>query len=209
MFTNIAGKEGLVIGGGRTAFGKVRRLLSFGPVLKVVAPEFCPELLEMCRDDAKSHQLNLVCREFSKEDIADDLAFVIAASDHPEVNRLAASVCDGKRIPVNVVDVPGECSFFFPSLVQRGRLTIGISTGGASPSAAIYLRKKIEQTLDDGIGDILDYMAKRRDAVREAFPREKLRKEAYGKMFQKCLELGRPLEPEEEAEILFPKISLP
>ncbi len=231
MFTDITGKEGLIIGGGKTALGKVRHLLAWEPVLKIVAPEFCPELLELAKTESAaaegqqctggseeqasdtlaktesaaalgSCRVTLVCREFLSEDIKDDLAFVIAASDQPDVNCLAASICREKRIPVNVVDVPEECTFYFPSLVKRGRLTVGISTGGASPSAAIYVRKEIEKILDDGIGDILDYLAGRRGFVKETIDSESLRKEAFSRLFYRCLECGRPLNCEEEDEIL-------
>ncbi len=196
MFVSLEGKEGLVIGGGKTALGKVRHLMPFGPVLKIVAREFCPEILGLCEG------MELIRRDFVPEDIQDDLAFVIAASDDDGANRLAASICRRKRIPVNVVDVPKECTFFFPSLVERGRLTVGISTGGASPSAAIHVRKEIESLLDDRLGNILDYLAMRRGPLKEMLTEESHRKEVFSRLFERCLEMGRPLTEEEEGELI-------
>ncbi len=202
LFVSIEGQEGLVIGGGKTALGKVRHLLEWRPSLTVVAPRFCPELLDLGEKEDNAELLRLIRREFSEDDIHDHLAFVIAASSDEQVNRLAASICRKRRIPVNVVDVPGECTFFFPSLVKRGRLTIGISTGGASPSAAIHVRKQIEENLEDGIDKILDYLAGRRDFVKESIEEEALRKKAFSRLFERCMELGRGLDDEEEADVL-------
>ncbi len=214
LFMDLEGKKGLVIGGGKTALGKVRHLLDFGPDLTVIAPEFCPELIEAAATlssadssdsnpkDPQSGRLILEYREFCPEDIREDLTFVIAATDRGEVNRLAASICREKRIPVNVVDVPKECTFFFPSLVRQGRLCVGISTGGASPSAAIHMRRRIEEILPEGIGDILDYLAEKRSLIKESFVSEKERGEAYRQFFLQCLQQGRGLSEEEEKELL-------
>ncbi len=212
MFVSIEGKEGLIIGGGKTALGKVQHLLAWGPSLTVVAPEFCPELLDLAESlkqniQNSSHKetkdlFRLIQREFSKEDIHRNLAFVIAASSDEQVNRLAASLCRKISVPVNVVDVPEESTFFFPSLVKRGRLVIGISTGGASPSAAIHVRRKIEQNMDDNIEEILDYLAQRRSFVKKSIKDEALRKRVFSGLFERCMELGRGLKEEEEEKVI-------
>src|SRR5512136_621311 len=36
-------------------------------------------------------------------------------------------------------------SFIVPSIFQRGSLTIAVSTGGASPAAAVRIRQKLER----------------------------------------------------------------
>ncbi|MBQ9991151.1 MAG: NAD(P)-dependent oxidoreductase [Lachnospiraceae bacterium] len=40
FFIDIEGREGLIIGGGKHALEKVRRLLPYGPVLRVIASKF-------------------------------------------------------------------------------------------------------------------------------------------------------------------------
>lgn len=44
---------------------------------------------------------------------------------------------------VNVEDVPELCDFYFTSFVQRGDLTIAVSTNGASPTLASRVREYI------------------------------------------------------------------
>ena len=50
----------------------------------------------------------------------------------------------------NVVDVPDQCDFYYPAVVQRGDLQIAISTSGQSPSFAQKLRKQLEQQFGPG-----------------------------------------------------------
>jgi precorrin-2 dehydrogenase/sirohydrochlorin ferrochelatase len=46
---------------------------------------------------------------------------------------------------VNVVDTPALCDFIVPSVVERGRLVIAASTGGAAPSLARKIRERLER----------------------------------------------------------------
>ena len=64
--------------------------------------------------------------------------------------RLAARA---RGIPLNVVDVPEECDFYTPSIVDRAPLTIAISTEGDAPVLARLVRAKIEAMLSPDVGD--------------------------------------------------------
>ena len=104
-----------------------------------------------------------------------------------------------RRIPVNAVDDKDNCTFLFPALVRRGPLSIGISTGGASPTAAVYVKEKIEAALPggDGWNGILEYLAARRAPVRASVPDETARARLFAALFDACMEKGRPLEQAE------------
>ncbi len=194
FFVDIKGKSGLIIGGGRIASHKVEKLLPFEPELTVIAPEIVPELLENPALDCK-------VRAFRKEDLEGRL-FVVAASDDKELNQYAAKLCREKNILVNVVDEREECGFIFPSLVKEGKLTVGISTEGASPRIAADIRSKIAQELPDHMEQILDYLMQLRiqakGRILEAGKRTGVLKEAA----RLCMERNRPLS-EEETEQLF------
>ena len=47
-----------------------------------------------------------------------------------------------RRIFCNVEDVPELCTFILPALHRRGDITIAVSTGGASPALAQWLRDR-------------------------------------------------------------------
>ena len=159
FFVQLEGARGLLVGGGRVAPRKAEKLLPFGAQLTVGAPCICPPL-------AALPGLTLCRRAFADSDLSPAPDFVIAATGDRALDRRIAALCRTRRILVNVVDDPAACGFYFPALVQRGRLCIGISTGGASPTAAAWLRQKIEALLPPGFDGILDRLAARREAVK-------------------------------------------
>lgn len=181
FFIQLEGARGLLVGGGRVALRKAEKLLPFGAQLTVVAPCICPPL-------AALPGLTLCRRAFAGSDLSPAPDFVIAATGDRALDRRIAALCRTRRILVNVVDDPAACGFYFPALVQRGRLCIGISTGGASPTAAAWLRQKIEALLPPGFDGILDRLAARREAVKAEGGSEAKRAERLQQAF--ALELA-------------------
>lgn len=181
FFIQLEGAHGLLVGGGRVALRKAEKLLPFGAQLTVVAPRICPPL-------AALPGLTLCRRAFADSDLSPAPDFVIAATGDRALDRRIAALCRARRILVNVVDDPAACGFYFPALVQRGRLCIGISTGGASPTAAAWLRQKIEALLPPGFDGILDRLAARREAVKAEGGSEAKRAERLQQAF--ALELA-------------------
>ena len=89
-----------------------------------------------------------------------------------------------------MVDDLALCSFVFPALVRRGELSVGISTGGASPPARRrYIRRLVEEQVPDGFEEILDFLAARRAQLKSALPAER-RSAAYAALFSRCMELA-------------------
>ena len=181
FFIQLEGTRVLLVGGGRVALRKAEKLLPFGAQLTVVAPCICPPL-------AALPGLTLCRRAFADSDLSPAPDFVIAATGDRALDRRIAALCRTRRILVNVVDDPAACGFYFPALVQRGRLCIGISTGGASPTAAAWLRQKIEALLPPGFDGILDRLAARREAVKAEGGSEAKRAERLQQAF--ALELA-------------------
>lgn len=193
IFINLEGRRVLIAGGGHVALRKAERLSPYGADIFAVAPEFIPGF-------AGIPGVTLLERRFEPGDI-DGAALVIAATDDPELNAAVSELCRWENVPVNVVDDIEKCSFVFPSLVRRGELSVGISTGGASPSAAQYVRRGVEQLVPEGFEGILDFLSAHRAEVKAALPPER-RARAYAGLFERCMELGRALSEEEFEEYL-------
>ena len=175
------------------ALRKAERLSPYGADIFAVAPEFIPGF-------AGIPGVTLLERRFEPGDI-DGAALVIAATDDPELNAAVSELCRWENVPVNVVDDIEKCSFVFPSLVRRGELSVGISTGGASPSAAQYVRRGVEQLVPEGFEGILDFLSTHRAEVKAALPPER-RAAAFAALFERCLERGGPLSEAEFAAFL-------
>ena len=194
FFVDIGGADGLVVGGGTVALRKVEKLLPYSPRLTVVAPELRPEL-------EKLSGLTILRRAVQPEDV-EGRAFVIAAAGDRMVNREISRLCRERNIPVNVVDNKLESSFLFPCLIKRGSLSVGISTGGDSPSAAIYWKERFGALIPGQMEEILDYLARERLVIKEAVPQPQRREALLKTLFAACMERCRPLTPEEQAEIV-------
>ena len=185
LFTDLSGKSVLVVGGGIVALRKVEKLLPFTPILTVVAPDICAELRRL-------PALDLCERAFRPGDEA-NRSLVIAATNDRALNREISLLCREKQIPVNVVDDPELCTFLFPALIQRGSLTIGISTGGSSPTAAIGLKEQIQQLLPERFDEILDFLHQERVRMRASIPSEHQRHLLLKQLYAAAMTAGRPL----------------
>jgi len=195
IFVELEGRTVLIVGGGAVARHKAQALLPFGPRLVVVAPELQPELLEIPGVQFRMHA-------FCPEDLDCDPVFAVAATDDLTVNRQVAAACRARCIPVNIVDADNGGDFPFPALVKRGDLTVGISTGGASPRAAGFLRRKIEEILPEKTPELLRYLRKSREVIREELPASTARTKLIQAVADAALQKGEPLTPEEEQAVL-------
>lgn len=186
LFVDLEGKNVLIVGGGKVAMRKVEKLIPFGCRVTVVSGKI--------RDEIRAMDACVFQRDFEDGDV-DNRDLVIAATDEPALNTRVCNLAKEKKIPVNSVDDKKNCTFLFPALVKRGKLTVGVCSSGASPSAAKWVKKQVEDVLPDKTEEILDYL----DDLRGRFPAGKTRQEMLGKAFEMCMRKGAPLTEEEES----------
>lgn len=141
VFLDIKGKTCVVVGGGEVAERKALSLLSAGASVKVISPKTTKTLNSL----SKEGSIERLRRKYKKGDL-NGAVLAIGASDSNEVNKAVYEEAQEARIPVNVVDDPAHCGFIVPSVVQRGGLTIAISTGGRSPLLAKTIRQELEKS---------------------------------------------------------------
>ena len=193
LFFDLSGQTGLVVGGGPVAFRKARVLLDFGPRLLVCAPSFLPELEAL-------PGVERLPVPFSPE-LLNGVSLAIAATDCREVNHTVAQLCHARAIPVDVADSRAESSFLFPAVVRRGRLSVGISTGGASPAACAYVRQTLDDALSPALEPILDWLEEVREIYKARLPAQE-RSAFFACLFRAALDAGRPLSPAETDALL-------
>jgi siroheme synthase-like protein len=88
-------------------------------------------------------------------------------------------LCKEKNIPINAVDMKEECSFIFPAMIQEKDFLIAISSGGQSPAAAAYVKKKIKGQLPEYYGDMVEQLGQYRDYVLDHVDTAAKRKEIF------------------------------
>jgi precorrin-2 dehydrogenase / sirohydrochlorin ferrochelatase len=130
---DLNGRDCLVVGGGKVGHEKITGLLACGARVTVVAPEIS--------DAVKALPVQLLPREYRASDL-DGRRLVVAATSVEDVNRRVFADAEERNLFCNVADVPELCSFILPAVHRQGPVVIAVSTGGASPALAQWLRDR-------------------------------------------------------------------
>jgi len=170
LFHAIHDQRVLVVGAGRMALRRCKKLLGYGIQVDVVAPKIIPELRALL----EQHKQNYLAENFSAIHIEKPF-FVVAATDQRELNARIVALCKEKKIPVNVVDDPAACDFIFPMAVDREPLSIAIASGGASPILSRLLKNLIHGLVPASYGNLAALVGRYRNTVREKIPEESKR----------------------------------
>ena len=178
FFVDVENQNCLVVGGGVVALRKIEKLLPFNPNITVVSPKVHKEILSI-------ENINIIKRKFDFNDLKEK-SFVITATDDKTLNKEIYNSCEENNIPVNTVDDKDNCSFIFPALARNNGVTVAISTSGKSPLYANYLRKKIENLIQDS-ESIVDNLSKYREKIKNEISLEKNRKVAFEKLLEYSL----------------------
>ena len=147
IFLDLSGKNVRVVGGGKVAQRKIAALLKLGVKIFVTSIQFDPKILGLAREK----KISIVKRGFKAADLK-NMDLVFCATNDSKINLQVSRECQKRGIWVNVADQPALCSFIVPSIVRRGEVAIAVSTGGASPALAKFLRKKIEKAVGPQFG---------------------------------------------------------
>lgn len=178
FFVDVENQNCLVVGGGVVALRKIEKLLPFNPNITVVSPKVHKEILSI-------KNINIIKRKFDFNDLKEK-SFVITATDDKVLNKEIYNSCKENNIPVNTVDDKDNCSFIFPALARNNGVTVAISTSGKSPIYAKYLRKKIENLIQDS-ESIVDNLSKYREKIKNEISLEENRKLAFEKLLEYSL----------------------
>jgi len=160
MFVKLDGRPVLVVGAGRVGEPKIRGLLATGASIRVIARDAS----EAVSDWARAEKITLEERAFVPSDL-DNVFLVVVATSSRAVNQLIYHEAKLRRILCNVVDVPEQCDFYYPAVVQRGNLQIAISTSGESPSLAQKLRRQLEKQFGPGYARWVEELGETRRRV--------------------------------------------
>ncbi|ACJ28458.1 Siroheme synthase, N-terminal component, putative [Shewanella piezotolerans WP3] len=179
LFVDTQSLKVLIVGAGEVASRKLDLLSRTDADIHVIAKESCNEVLAYLHKE----RISLEEREVNFEDINGwDLVYLATADK--ALNEKLATLAQQRHIWVNVVDNPEFCRFITPSIIDRGRLQIAISTAGAAPVFARELRSRLESWLPHSITPLFDYIAERRSDVQQRLPVFKDRRVFWERFFK-------------------------
>jgi siroheme synthase-like protein len=139
----LRGRNVLVLGGDEEALDKVRMLQRVGARITLVVERACTELAQL----AGRGDLTWFVRSFQESDLLGTQLAMLTELDPAFARKLRALK---QRYPfwLCAVDQPDYSDLFLVSIVARGPLQIGISTGGGAPLLARRIRQSLEAGLD-------------------------------------------------------------
>lgn len=162
LMIDIEDKLIAVIGGGKVALRKVKKLLEFQGKVRVVSPQLLDEFKEL--KNRFCGKLEIIEDKF-KEDYIKDAFLVIGATDRAEINKDISNYCRKNNILCNIVDDIEFSDFIVPSSIKRGSLVISISTMGKSPSLAAKIKKDLEKAYSEEYEEYVDLLGEARRLI--------------------------------------------
>jgi siroheme synthase-like protein len=159
----VAGRRCVVVGAGRIAQRKIEGLLDAGADIEVVAPE----AVDGVRALAEAGRVRWSAREFVPADL-DAAWLAITATSTPEVNRAVFVAGEARRVWVNAVDDPANCSFSLMSVVRQGDIVVTIGTNGRSPALATFLKDHVATEMGQEYATLLELLSEAREAIRSS-----------------------------------------
>jgi uroporphyrin-III C-methyltransferase/precorrin-2 dehydrogenase/sirohydrochlorin ferrochelatase len=166
LFTDLANRRCLIVGGGAVAERRATLLLAAGARVEVVAPALGTErLAELAAEGLIEHD----ARAYDGGSL-EPYWLVVAATDDRELNARVAAAAEAAHRFCNVVDDPDLCSVVMPAIVDRAPVTIAIGSGAHSPVLSRWVKGLLETLLPERLGALAELAGRWRERVRAALP---------------------------------------
>ena len=179
IFLDLKAKPVLVVGGGEVACRKVDSLVRAGAIVTIVSPAIDDYL----KDLVAQNECHWIQNFYSKEILAHRYVQVWATTDNPSLNHQVYHDAKKLGLLVNVVDDLAYCDFITPSMINRGRIQVAISSGGASPVLVRNIRQKLEAQLPQNLNVQADFGASKRNDIKQALPDVESRRKFWERFF--------------------------
>ncbi|ODV58125.1 uroporphyrinogen-III C-methyltransferase [Ascoidea rubescens DSM 1968] len=96
-----------------------------------------------------------------------DRVFVTLGKEYEKLKREIYGVCIRLRIPINITDEPGLCSFTMLSSYKDGDFQVGLTTNGKGCRLASKLKRDIVSKLPKNLSGICDNIGKLKKRIQE------------------------------------------
>ena len=101
-----------------------------------------PEIREL----SEKYPIRLLEERYT-EKLLDTADLVLAATDDRELNRKIVTAAKERKIPVNSCSEKELCDFYFPSIVTKDGLVIGLTASGTDHGLVKRTRMELEEYL--------------------------------------------------------------
>lgn len=156
LVVDLANRSVVVIGAGRVGVHKASQLLESGARVTIISEEVLAPVPEGVGA--------LHVRRYEPGDLAGAL-LVVAATGDAVVNDAIVQEANERRILLNVVDDLGRSNFHFTAVHRDGDVLVSVSTGGASPALAQWVRNAVARALPKNLASVARQLRAERSAI--------------------------------------------
>lgn len=137
---DISGQKILLIGGGKSAFKKMKLLQRFHAEVEVLGLEIC--------DEIKQSGVKYFEAQYNREKL-NGYIMLYSCTNNYDLNKQI--LADGKAagVLVNIHDKPELCQFVSPAIFKKGKMTVAVASNGEDVYESIRLRNKIQDFLTE------------------------------------------------------------
>ena len=178
LFLSLKDRRALVVGGNDPAVRKVELLLAAGARVSLIAETVSGEIAQLIAEG----RISWAGHGFDATDL-EGASLVVVATDDEALQARVSQAAQAHCLPVNVVDRPALSSFIMPAIVDRGPITVAISTGGAAPALARKVRAEIERALPAALGRVARFAEIFREQVRRTLREPRARRRFWDRVF--------------------------
>lgn len=149
LFIDISEKNILVVGGGNIAFRRINILTDFNPFIKVIARKVDKRIVDL---KITYKKMKIFERELCEDDFK-DVDIILAATDDKKINQNIADEAKKRNIIVNDCSYKDNCDFYFPGIINKDSLVIGVCASGTNHKLVAetveLIKGKIENIFKD------------------------------------------------------------
>jgi uroporphyrin-III C-methyltransferase/precorrin-2 dehydrogenase/sirohydrochlorin ferrochelatase len=161
----VSGRRIVIVGDGDEALNKARLAIKTTATVVIVSLKPSESLQNVGLEIVQNYEKSVL-----------DGAALVFIADHSDLGTQVKADARERGIPVNVVDVPDECDFYTPSIIDRAPLTVAVATEGDAPVLARLVRARIEALLPPDLGRLARLAGSLRERVAAQLGKSKARR---------------------------------
>ncbi|UDI77367.1 NAD(P)-binding protein [Staphylococcus taiwanensis] len=162
LMIDLTNKQIVIVGGGKVATRRASTLIEYCPNVHIVSPSITTDLHKLVKEQRVMwHEKCFEPQDIKHADI------VVLATNQPDVNDdVKASLPEGTLL--NHAAHAQEGDVTFPSVLRRGKLTISVSTNGASPKLGRQILSTLSDMYDERYETYIDFLYQSRKMIKDS-----------------------------------------
>lgn len=162
LMFDISDKQVVVIGGGKVAERRVQTLAQYTKHILVISPT----LTDVLRKLFENSVIKWCKREFQVADVQ-TASLIIVATNDSATNKQVLEAKPHHAL-VNYAEDVTAGDIAFPSILQRGKLTLSVSTQGASPGLTSQILQEFRDRYDEHYEAYVDFLYECRQRIKQS-----------------------------------------